>query len=201
MSASTAETTQGSGPAEFVIRRADVVGLGHIGHAFAVNLVEDSHQVSVHDRDPKRIAALTGARAAAQLADLAACDVVVTFLRDDDALAAVAFGPKGLVGVLASVGSTFPRAWSARQFPAASPMNMRAIVRIISPRWYSGVPMPAASLVHDHLVGMVARGWAGLDWSAVGLLAVVDVGPNDGRSRGTAGGACLPDQGGAARAS
>src|SRR5271167_1970852 len=87
--------------AEFVIRRVGVVGLGHMGHAFAVNLVEDGHQVFVYDRDAKRTAAVTGARAAAGLADLAACDVVLTSLPDDDALAAVALGPEGLVGVLA----------------------------------------------------------------------------------------------------
>jgi len=45
----------------------------------------------------------------------------------------------------------------------------------------AAVPMPAASLVHDRLVAMVARGWAGLDWSALGLLAAVDAGLNDGR--------------------
>ena len=87
--------------AEFVIRRVGVVGLGHMGHAFAVNLVEDGHQVFVYDRDPTRAAALTGARAAGQLANLADCDVVLTSLPDDDALAAVALGPEGLVGVLA----------------------------------------------------------------------------------------------------
>jgi hypothetical protein len=27
----------------------------------------------------------------------------------------------------------------------------------------------------------VARGWAGLDWSALGLLVAVDAGLNDGR--------------------
>ena len=101
MTALTANTSEPSGPAEFVIRRVGVVGLGHMGHAFAVNLVEDGHQVSVYDRDPKRAAAVTGARAAARLADLAACDVVVTSLPDDDALAAVALGPEGLAGVLA----------------------------------------------------------------------------------------------------
>jgi 3-hydroxyisobutyrate dehydrogenase-like beta-hydroxyacid dehydrogenase len=41
------------------------------------------------------------------------------------------------------------------------------------------VPMPAASLVHDRLVGMVARGWADLDWSALGLLAARDAGLDD----------------------
>jgi 3-hydroxyisobutyrate dehydrogenase-like beta-hydroxyacid dehydrogenase len=45
----------------------------------------------------------------------------------------------------------------------------------------AAVPMPAASLVHDRLVAMAARGWAGLDWSALGLLAAVDAGLNDGR--------------------
>jgi 3-hydroxyisobutyrate dehydrogenase-like beta-hydroxyacid dehydrogenase len=38
------------------------------------------------------------------------------------------------------------------------------------------VPMPAASLVHDRLVATVARGWVGLDWSALGLLAACDAG-------------------------
>jgi 3-hydroxyisobutyrate dehydrogenase-like beta-hydroxyacid dehydrogenase len=42
------------------------------------------------------------------------------------------------------------------------------------------VPMPAASLVHDRLVAMAARGWSGLDWSALGLLAAVDAGLNEG---------------------
>jgi 3-hydroxyisobutyrate dehydrogenase-like beta-hydroxyacid dehydrogenase len=56
-----------------------------MGQAFAVNLVADGHQVFVYDRDPKRAAALAGTRAAVQLADLAACDVVVTSLPDDDA--------------------------------------------------------------------------------------------------------------------
>jgi 3-hydroxyisobutyrate dehydrogenase-like beta-hydroxyacid dehydrogenase len=44
----------------------------------------------------------------------------------------------------------------------------------------TAVPMPAASLVHDHLVEMQARGWAELDWSALGLLASVNAGLIDG---------------------
>src|SRR5208282_4396143 len=94
------DNVQGQARAGSGIRRVGVVGLGHMGHAFAVNLVEDGHQVLVYDRDPKRAAALTGAHAAAKLTDLAACDVVVTSLPDDDALAAVALGPEGLAGVL-----------------------------------------------------------------------------------------------------
>ena len=38
------------------------------------------------------------------------------------------------------------------------------------------VPMPTASLVHDRLVEMAARGWSELDWSALGLLAAADAG-------------------------
>jgi 3-hydroxyisobutyrate dehydrogenase-like beta-hydroxyacid dehydrogenase len=298
--------------AEFVIRRVGVVGLGHMGHAFAVNLVEDGHQVFVYDRDPKRAAALTGATAAKETADLAACDVVLTSLPDDDALAAVALEPEGLAGVLATDAvhistSTVSPAISHRvaeeharhrQDYVAAPVlgnpdlarerklfvlaagppvalekvrplldrlgqrlfvigddaasanlvklaanvltattlecmgEVLALMRkggvdrhlaynvltnslfdsrvhktyggkIVEERYSppglaaqlaikdlrlalaeaerTAVPMPAASLVHDRLVGMVARGWAELDWSALGLLAAVDAGLNDGR--------------------
>jgi 3-hydroxyisobutyrate dehydrogenase-like beta-hydroxyacid dehydrogenase len=44
------------------------------------------------------------------------------------------------------------------------------------------VPMPVACLVHDRLVAVVARGWAKLDWSALGLLAATDAGLNAGPS-------------------
>ena len=92
MTASPTDTTEISkpladrqGPGELAINRVGVVGLGHMGHAFAVNLVEDGYQVLAYDRDPKRAAALTGARPAAGFADLAASDVVLTSLPDDDA--------------------------------------------------------------------------------------------------------------------
>jgi 3-hydroxyisobutyrate dehydrogenase-like beta-hydroxyacid dehydrogenase len=38
------------------------------------------------------------------------------------------------------------------------------------------VPMPAASLIHERLVAMVAGGWPALDWSALGLLAAAEAG-------------------------
>jgi 3-hydroxyisobutyrate dehydrogenase-like beta-hydroxyacid dehydrogenase len=311
MTASTTDTAQPSGPSDFVIGRVGVVGLGHMGHALAVNLVEDGYQVSAYDRDPKRAAELTGARPAGHLADLAACDAVVTSLPDDDALAEVALGPEGLVSVLAPGAvhistSTVSPAVSHRvaeeharhrQDYVAAPVlgnpdfarerklfvlaagqpSARAKVRpllerlgrlfmigddaalanlvklaanvltattlecmgevlalmrkggvdshlaydvltnslfdsrvhkiygrkIIEGRYSppgmpvplaikdlrlalaeaerAAVPMPAASLVHDRLVGMVAREWAGLDWSALGLLAAVDAGLDDRR--------------------
>jgi 3-hydroxyisobutyrate dehydrogenase-like beta-hydroxyacid dehydrogenase len=309
MTASTADTRQHT---EFVIRHVGVVGLGHMGHAFAVNLVEDGHQVFAYDRDPKRAAALSGASAAARLADLAACDVVVTSLPDDDALAAVALGPEGLAGVLAPNAvhistSTVSPAISRRvaeeharhrQGYVAAPVlgnpdfakarklfvlaagphsaleKVRPLLERLGQRLFvigedaglanlvklaanvltattlecmgevlalmrkcgvdahlafdvltnslfdsrvhksygekivegrysppgmtaplavkdlrlalaeaerEAVPMPATSLVHDRLVAMVARGWAELDWSALGLLAAVDAGLDDGR--------------------
>ncbi|HXW72644.1 MAG TPA: NAD(P)-binding domain-containing protein [Methylocella sp.] len=38
------------GPGESAINRVGVVGLGHMGHAFAVNLIEDGYQVVVYDQ-------------------------------------------------------------------------------------------------------------------------------------------------------
>jgi len=312
MTVSTTGTSEPSGPAEFVVRRVGVVGLGQMGHAFGVNLIEEGYQVSVYDRDPKRIAALTGARAAAQLADLAVCDVVLTSLPDDDALAAVALGPKGLAGILSpkavhistsTISPTlsrrvaeeharhrqdyiaapvlgnpdFARARKLFVLAAGLPSAMETVRpllnrlgqrlfiigedaalanlvklaanvltattlecmgevlallrkggvgrhlaydvltnslfdsrvhktyggKIVNERYSppgmavplaikdlrlalaeaerAAVPMPAASLVHDRLVGMAARGWEGLDWSALGLLAAVDAGLNDSR--------------------
>lgn len=266
----------------------------------------------VYDRDPERTAAVSGARAAGQLTDLAVCDVVVTSLPDDDALAAVALGPLGLAGILApnavhisasTVSPTMSRRVAEeharyRQGYVAAPVlgnpdfaqkrelfvlaaglpsameKVRSLLERLCQRLfvigedaalanlvklaanvltattlecmgevlallrkggveghvgfdvltnslfdsrvhktYGGkiveghysppgmavplaikdlrlalaeaehlaVPMPAASLVHDRLVAMMARGWAGLDWSALGLLAAVDAGLEDGR--------------------
>jgi 3-hydroxyisobutyrate dehydrogenase-like beta-hydroxyacid dehydrogenase len=294
------------------VYRVGVVGLGHMGHAFAVNLIADGHQVFAYDRDPKHIQTLlgTGARGATQLADLAPCDVVVSSLPDDDALTAVVLGPEGLVNILVAGAvhismSTVSPALSRRiagehasrgQDYVAAPVlgnpdlartrklfvlaagKTTAVERVrpllerlgqrlfvISEdvadanlvklagnvltattlecmgevlallrkggvdlhvafdvftnslfdsrvhRTYGGkiiearysppgmivplavkdlrlalaeaerhaVPMPAASLVHDRLVAMIARGWADLDWSALGLLAARDAGLDD----------------------
>jgi 3-hydroxyisobutyrate dehydrogenase-like beta-hydroxyacid dehydrogenase len=95
MTASTSATTDRHKSAAFVIKTVGVIGLGHMGHAFATNLIEDGYQVLVNDRDPKRITALqeVGARGAPLLSDLASCEVVLTSLPNDDALAEVALPP------------------------------------------------------------------------------------------------------------
>lgn len=293
------------------IGRIGVVGLGHMGSAFAANLIEDGYSVHVFDVDPERAAELPGAKVAARLSDLADCDVVLTSLPNDDALAAVALGPAGLAGILRPnavhvststvspamsrrVGEEharhgqdyvaapvlgnpdFARARKLFVFAAGLPsaidkvrpvldrlgqhvfvmgedaglanlMKLAANVltattlecmgevfallrkggidrhlafdvltnslfdsavhktyggKIVDERYTPGmavplalkdlrlalaeadaltVPMPAASLVHDHLLAMMTRGWAGLDWSALGRLAAVDAGLDDRR--------------------
>ena len=62
----------------------------------------------------------------------------------------------------------------------AAPLAIKDLRLALAEAEYTAVPMPAASLVHDRLVAMVARGWAELDWSAFGLLAAVEAGLNDG---------------------
>jgi 3-hydroxyisobutyrate dehydrogenase-like beta-hydroxyacid dehydrogenase len=306
------EAMQGQAPHGLVVTRVGVIGLGHMGHAFAVNLVEDGHQVLVYDRDPQRTATVTGACAAAQLADLAVCDVVLTSLPDDEALATVALGPRGLAGILATgsvhiststvspavsrliaeeharhhqdyvaapvlgnpdfarerklfVLAAGPPLALAKVRPLLDRLGQRLFVvgedtalanlvklaanvltattlecmgevlallrkggverhlaydvltnslfdsrvhkayggKIVEEHYsppgmavplaikdlrlalaeaeHEAVPMPAASLVHDRLVAMMARGWNELDWSALGLLAAVDAGLSDGR--------------------
>jgi len=63
----------------------------------------------------------------------------------------------------------------------AVPLAIKDLRLALAEAERAAVPMPAASLVHDRLVGMAARGWEGLDWSALGLLAAVDAGLNDSR--------------------
>jgi len=295
-----------------VKRRIGVIGLGHMGTEFAANFVADGHRVLVWDRDPGHVAAHrpTGTEAAARLADLAACDVIVSSVSDDDALKSVVLGAGGLADVLAAGAvhvsmSTIspslsqhlaeahaghgqdyvaapvlgnPDAVRARKLfvlvagkaaavervrPLLEPLGQRVfvigedvaaanLVKLASNmltamtlesmgevlallrkggvdphvgfevltnsmfdsrvhRVYGGkivdgaysppgmavplavkdlrlalaeaerhaVPMPAASLVHDRLVGMLAHGWADLDWSALGLLAARDAGLDD----------------------
>jgi 3-hydroxyisobutyrate dehydrogenase-like beta-hydroxyacid dehydrogenase len=304
------EHLKGHAPTGFEVERVGVVGLGRMGHAFAANFVNDGYQVFVYDRDATRVAAVAGAHAAARLADLAGCQVVVTSLPGDEALAAVALRPEGLADALgpgavhismSTVSPGISRAVAegharhhqdyvaapvlgnpdfARErrlfvlaggpdsamekaHPLLERLGQRVFVvgpdaalanlmklaanaltattlecmgevlallrkggidrhlaydvltnslfdsqvhkayggKIVEGRYSppgmavplaikdlrlalaeaerEAVPMPAASLVHDRLVAMAARGWNELDWSALGLLAAVDAGVED----------------------
>ncbi len=85
------------------IRRIGVVGLGHMGSAFAENLIADGYQMTVYDRNEKNAAPLVakGATAAAGIGDLAGSEAILTSLPDDDALEAVTLGDPGLIHALA----------------------------------------------------------------------------------------------------
>ena len=57
-----------------------------------------------------------------------------------------------------------------------APLAVKDLRLALAEAEHLAVPMPAASLVHDRLVAMLARGWADFDWSALGLLAASDAG-------------------------
>jgi 3-hydroxyisobutyrate dehydrogenase-like beta-hydroxyacid dehydrogenase len=79
--------------------RLGVLGLGHMGHAFAANLIADGASMTVYDRKAE-IAAPRGAAVAKDLAAFAGCDMVLTSLPDDDVVRQVALGAEGLAEVL-----------------------------------------------------------------------------------------------------
>jgi 3-hydroxyisobutyrate dehydrogenase-like beta-hydroxyacid dehydrogenase len=85
------------------IQRIGVIGLGHMGSDFAGNLIADGYQVTVYDRDEKHATSFVtmGATAATAIADLASCEIVLTSLPDDDALADVTLRDGGLIHALA----------------------------------------------------------------------------------------------------
>jgi 3-hydroxyisobutyrate dehydrogenase-like beta-hydroxyacid dehydrogenase len=62
----------------------------------------------------------------------------------------------------------------------SAPLALKDLRLALAEAERTAVPMPAASLVHDHLVAMVARGWTELDWSALGLLAAIEAGLSQG---------------------
>ncbi|MFT8876325.1 MAG: NAD(P)-dependent oxidoreductase [Gluconobacter potus] len=77
-----------------------VVGLGHMGSAFAQNLVDSGYKTFVFDRNESKRNACAGAKPASVLADLSVCDVVFSSLPDDTVLSNLSEGSNGLVSVL-----------------------------------------------------------------------------------------------------
>lgn len=64
------------------------VGLGAMGQAMVANLLAAGHRVQVWNRSPEPVREMTeqGATAAADLAEIFTCDVVLSALSDDDAV-------------------------------------------------------------------------------------------------------------------
>lgn len=78
------------------------IGLGNMGSAMAANLLTAGHEVTVYNRSPDKVTALTarGAVPAASVADACHGDVVVTMLSNDAAVEAVTFGDNGILAHL-----------------------------------------------------------------------------------------------------
>lgn len=74
-----------------------VVGLGHMGSAFARNLVNSGYQTTVYDRNKTKGQACTGAQPTTALADLSQCDIVISSLPNDEVLSALTEGRDGLI--------------------------------------------------------------------------------------------------------
>ena len=69
-----------------------------------------------------------------------------------------------------------------RYLPAGmvAPLAVKDLRLALAEAESRSVPMPAASLVRDRLVSLVAGGGAELDWSALGLLEARDAGLAEG---------------------
>ncbi|MFI4865859.1 MAG: NAD(P)-dependent oxidoreductase [Steroidobacterales bacterium] len=58
----------------------------------------------------------------------------------------------------------------------AAPLGLKDIVLTLAAAGELQVPMPVASLLHDRLLTLVARGGTALDWSAISSLSAADAG-------------------------
>jgi 3-hydroxyisobutyrate dehydrogenase-like beta-hydroxyacid dehydrogenase len=58
----------------------------------------------------------------------------------------------------------------------AAPLGLKDIGLTLAAAGELQVPMPVASLLHDRLLTLVARGGAALDWSALASLSAADAG-------------------------
>ncbi len=56
------------------------------------------------------------------------------------------------------------------------PLALKDVRLALAEAEAAGVPMPSVSVVRDRLIAGMARGYANLDWSALGLLAAEDAG-------------------------
>jgi 3-hydroxyisobutyrate dehydrogenase len=90
------------------VKHVGCIGLGHIGHHLAANLLRAGYPVTVHDLDERAAAQLVAAGAtwAASAADTArACDAVITCLPSVAAVTAVVAGENGLLEGFAPGGT------------------------------------------------------------------------------------------------
>jgi 3-hydroxyisobutyrate dehydrogenase-like beta-hydroxyacid dehydrogenase len=56
------------------------------------------------------------------------------------------------------------------------PLALKDVRLALAEAEAAGVPMPSVSVLRDRLISGIARGYAELDWSALGLLAAEEAG-------------------------
>jgi 3-hydroxyisobutyrate dehydrogenase-like beta-hydroxyacid dehydrogenase len=56
------------------------------------------------------------------------------------------------------------------------PLALKDVRLALAEAENAGTPMPSVSVVRDRLITGIARGYAGLDWTALGLIAAEEAG-------------------------
>ena len=63
------------------------------------------------------------------------------------------------------------------------PLALKDVRLALAEAESAAVPMPSVSVVRDRLITGIARGYADLDWSALGLVAAEEAGLTPGNAR------------------
>jgi 3-hydroxyisobutyrate dehydrogenase-like beta-hydroxyacid dehydrogenase len=56
------------------------------------------------------------------------------------------------------------------------PLVLKDVRLALAEAEHAGAPMPSVSVVRDRLITGIARGYGGLDWTALGLIAAEEAG-------------------------
>jgi 3-hydroxyisobutyrate dehydrogenase-like beta-hydroxyacid dehydrogenase len=64
----------------------------------------------------------------------------------------------------------------------ALPLVLKDVRLALAEAESAAVPMPSVSVVRDRLITGIARGYDGLDWTALGLISAEEAGVPGGRS-------------------
>jgi 3-hydroxyisobutyrate dehydrogenase-like beta-hydroxyacid dehydrogenase len=56
------------------------------------------------------------------------------------------------------------------------PLALKDVRLALAEAENAGVPMPSVSVVRDRMITAIARGYDGLDWTALGLIAAEEAG-------------------------
>jgi 3-hydroxyisobutyrate dehydrogenase-like beta-hydroxyacid dehydrogenase len=62
------------------------------------------------------------------------------------------------------------------------PLALKDVRLALAEAENAGVPLPSVGVVHDRMISGIARGYADLDWTALGLIAAEEAGITQSRS-------------------